>query len=78
MVLFEYFYMGKPVVSTPIEELKRFPKYVKIGKDYKEWERIIEDFLSKPWPKNYQMEQRKLAEENSWENKINTITSFID
>lgn len=79
MKTFEYFYMGKPVLSTPIEELKLFPKYVKIGSTVKEWERHIKDFLSKPWPKEYQRQQRQLATENSWEKKIGIIVrSFID
>jgi glycosyltransferase involved in cell wall biosynthesis len=30
MKLFEYFFMGIPVVTTPIKELARFSEYVKI------------------------------------------------
>ena len=33
--------MGKPVVSTPIEELKAFPTFVKIGNTAEEWEKHI-------------------------------------
>ena len=73
MKLFEYFYMGLPVISTPIEELKRFPKFVKLGKAPGEWEAIIKNLLSKPWPRAYKQMQRKLAEKNSWENKVDTI-----
>lgn len=73
MKLFEFFYLGKPVVSTPIEELKRFPKYVKIGENAIEWEKIISSLLSKKWPQSYIIEQKKLSEENSWENKVDTI-----
>ena len=76
MKLFEYFYLGKPVISTPIEELKRFPKFVKIGKTAKEWEKHIKFLLSKPWP--YQKEQKKLAKENSWKSKIEVISKIID
>lgn len=78
MKLFEYFYLGKPVISSPIEELKRFPKYVKIGHTVNEWEKHIKFLLSKPWPKAYQNEQRKLAEENSWKSKIEVISKIID
>jgi len=78
MKLFEYFYMGKPTVSTPIEELKRFPKYVKIGKDAREWEKHIKNLLSKPWPNKFKQEQRKLAEENSWKHKIEAISQVIE
>jgi hypothetical protein len=78
MKLFEYFYMGKPVIATPIEELKRYPKFVKIGNAAEEWEKIIKKLLNKPWPKKYQQEQRKLAIANSWENKIKAISNVIE
>ena len=78
MKLFEYFYIGKPIVSTPIEELKRFPGLVKIGRDEKEWEKHIKSFLSKPWPKENKVLQKRLAEENSWENKVDTILVKIN
>lgn len=77
MKLFEYFYMGKPVISTPIKELKRFPEYVKIGNTAKDWETYIRSFLSRPWPAPYKNEQKKLAVENSWERKIKAITSYL-
>lgn len=75
--LMEYFYMGKPVVSSLIEELRRFPHYVKIGKNETEWERYIQLLASRPWPREYQKEQRKLAIRNSWEEKIRVIYSHI-
>lgn len=77
MKLFEYFYMGKPVVATQIEELKRFPKYVKIGRTAKEWEEKIKGLLASPWSKKYQKEQRKLAVNNSWEKKVEEISRAI-
>lgn len=73
MKVFEYFYMGKPVVATPIEELKRLSKLVKIGRNAKEWEEIINKLLEKPWPIKFRKRQRKLAEENSWERKVGEI-----
>lgn len=69
MKLFEYFYMGKPVITTQIEELKRFPKYVKIGNTVEEWEEQMKILFDKPWPKVYQKLQRRLAVENSWKKK---------
>ena len=77
MKLFEYFYMGKPVVSTPIEELKAFPTFVKIGNTAEEWEKYIRDLLLKPWPINYNKKQRFLAENNSWEKKIEAIYNQV-
>lgn len=78
MKLFEYFYLGKPMIATPIEELKRFPKFVKIGRNADEWKIIIEKLLSKPWPEKYKIQQKKLAIENSWENKIEAISKVIE
>jgi glycosyltransferase involved in cell wall biosynthesis len=77
MKVFEYFFMGKSVVSIPIEELKRYPTYVKIGKTPKEWETILKTLLSKPWPSTLQKEQKKEAQKNSWKKKIQRIKSFI-
>lgn len=75
--LMEYFYCGIPVVATPIEELKRFPKYVKIGSTASAWEQHIKELLPRPWPTAYRRQQRRLALENSWENKIETISKAI-
>ena len=77
MKLFEYFHMGVPVVSTPIEELARFPKYVKIGLTANEWGKHIKEILTKPWPKKYKYDQRRLAVKNSWKNKIDEISKFL-
>lgn len=78
MKLFEFFYLGKPVISTNIIELKRFPKLVKIGNDYREWERIIKYTLSKKWSEQNIEDQVKLAKLNSWENKIVKINQLLD
>jgi hypothetical protein len=77
MKLFEYFYLGKPVVSTKIIELKRYPNFVKIGKNYNDWEKIIKKLISKPWAKKYKKQERVLAIENIWENKVTKIIDLI-
>jgi glycosyltransferase involved in cell wall biosynthesis len=77
MKIFEFFYLGKPIVSTDIIELRRFTNLIRIGKNVREWEEIINDLLLKKWPINYKKEQKKLARENSWQNKIKTITRFL-
>jgi len=76
MKLFEFFYLGKPIVSTKIEELKRFPKFVKIGNNVKEWEKIIKELLTVSWSNSYIKEQKTLAINNSWGNKINAISNL--
>lgn len=77
MKLFEYFYAGKPVVSTPIEELKHFPKLIKIGKNADEWEKYLYGLLQKKWPDKFKNLGKKLAENNSWENKIKKTSSLL-
>ena len=53
MKLFEYFYLSKPVISTPIKELQlvQFKNLIKIDNTAKGWEKYINDLLLKPWPK---------------------------
>lgn len=77
MKLFEYFYAEKPVVSTPIEELKYFDELVKIGKDADEWQNHINHLLKNKWPKNLKEIEKKLAKNNSWKNKIEKISSLL-
>lgn len=77
MKLFEYFYMGKPVISTQIEELKYYSRYVKVGATAEIWKKHIRDLLSRPWPVSYQREQKRLAVKNSWEKKISVMEQFI-
>ena len=78
MKLFEYFYMGKPVIATPITELTRFHKFVKIGSSPQVWIRHMNDLMRNPWPEVYKKEQRLLAENNSWEKKISRMLPIIE
>lgn len=78
MKLFEYFYMEKPVVSTPISELGYYPKYIKIGSTAQVWEQQIRRLLKKPWSVIYKSEQRKIALDNTWEKKIESILRLLE
>jgi glycosyltransferase involved in cell wall biosynthesis len=78
MKLFEYFYVGSPVISTPIEELKKMPDLVEIGKDWKEWQKKIAKILAAPKDINQIKNQQLLCLENSWENKISAISQLIN
>jgi hypothetical protein len=73
MKVFEYFYLGKPIMSSTIEELKKFPKYIFMNDSPEGWKKIIKKLLIKPWPIQYKRRQRLLAEENTWEKKIESI-----
>ncbi len=77
MKVMEYFYVGKPVLSTPIEELKRFPQLISIGKTAEEWEDNIWKLLSVPWPVRFQKIQRDTAKKNSWKNKLLAMERVI-
>lgn len=77
MKLFEYYYVGKPVISSDIEELRRHYPYVTIATTCSEWASRITEILSQKWPQKYQAEQRKLAINNSWSNKVHTILTYV-
>lgn len=77
MKIFEYFYAGKVVLSTPIDELERFPDFVKMGTSAKEWRTNIKRLLQKSHSLKKQSDQKKIAIQNSWLNKLERIYEFI-
>lgn len=79
MKIFEYFYLGKPVVSSAILELKqeKFQKFVKISSTYEEWEQNINYFLKNKLSQKETKIQKQMAIENSWEQKIEKISQII-
>ena len=78
MKLFEYFYMGKPVLSSPINELKYYQRFVKIGNTVKEWQRYIKELLEKSWPEDFRSKQKEIALDCTWNNKINVILNHLE
>lgn len=77
MKLFEYFYLGKPIITTPIFELKRFSGLVKICKTESDWIKTIKIMINKSLTQNEISLQKRLAIENSWKNKINQILNEL-
>lgn len=77
MKIFEYFYIGKPVVSMPIEELRRYNEFVYIGRSINEWEQAIFEILKSSWPHRKKIGQRQLALKNSWFNNIRSIDLIL-
>jgi len=77
MKLFEYFYEKKPVIATPILELKRFPEYVKLGKTSRQWELLIKTLVSKNWSSNISRRQFDIAKNNSWDTKFRYVLSLL-
>ncbi len=77
MKVFEYFYQGKPVISTDIESLHKLTPYLITVNDAANWETEIRNVLAHPWPKEYSAKQKRLAIANSWENKIQSIVTVL-
>ena len=78
MKLFEYFYLQKPVVATPIQELTRLQPLVRIGSNATAFRQHIQHILKGGWPKELQRRQRRLAIDNSWEKKIEAISTVLE
>lgn len=78
MKLFEYFYMGKPIVSTPIEELKNLSNIIKLAQSSRDWEERINELIEEPWLEQTRIKQRELAEQNSWKRKVDSILSYVE
>lgn len=75
MKAMEYFYLGVPVVSTSIEELKRFPEDIYIPEE-QGW-RNLNKFLEGETPLK-QRKRRKIAFENSWDKKVHSIMKVLE
>jgi hypothetical protein len=77
MKLFEYFYLGKPVVSAPLPALASFKSVIRPKNTANEWQSQIKKLLNSPWPTKNKRVQRQLATANSWKQKIATISDTI-
>lgn len=79
MKIFEYFYLKKPIVSAPINELKKFPRnLISIAEDYFSWQKKIEEKIEKKESDTVKKTKQRLAFENSWKNKISSILEKIN
>jgi Asp/Glu/hydantoin racemase len=79
MELFEYFYAGKPVLSTPIVELTKlqFDGLIYTGNTAKEWQTHLKKLLISSWPESKIKQQKQIAYENTWDKKIEVILTNI-
>jgi hypothetical protein len=80
MKIFEYFYLGKPVISSGILELKlkKFNKFIKIADNFEEWEAAIKQLIGKSLSIEQEKKLRQLAIDNSWQNKIDKISKYLE
>lgn len=77
MKLFEYFYLGKPVVSSRIDELKRFPQFVSCVSGVTNWSKEINKCMISNLSDKAKAIQKQLSIENSWEYKVKAISQEI-
>lgn len=77
MKIFEYFYLGKPVIATNIPSLYPLRPYVIIANRFAEFNRKLKQNINYCWPQKYVKQQQKFARENSWDKKIEVIYNNI-
>mgnify|MGYP000243219086 FL=1 len=77
MKIYEYLATGIPVVSTKILALKNYPKDIVYTTNDKKKFSLAMKRLIYNWNEEKIKIAKKIAQENSWENKINLILKFI-
>ncbi len=78
MKFFEYLYMQKNIVSTPIAELRRYRQYLHLANTVDEWEEAVGLSLTTDLTKARKDQLRSLAMRHSWDNKIKAIKSMFE
>ena len=76
MKVMEYLWFGLPVIATGIEELKRFPLYVRIADTPNAWITALRSFMSRKQVAR-RAGGRTLAASHSWERKIEAISQIL-
>lgn len=78
MKFFEYIYLSKLVISTPIRELKYHKNFVKIASSVDGWEKNISFFLRNNKQSTVRENlQINFCKENSWLSKIDKILNIL-
>jgi len=78
MKAYEYLASGLPVVSTKILALESYPKDIIYSTDNKEeFSKAIKRLIDN-WDEEKRIKAKKIAEKNSWKNKIDLINKFIN
>lgn len=78
MKVMEYMYLGKPILTTPILELKKYQDVLHIGSTFDQFKKHIQHFIRNGWPKEKQLQQRKITLDHTWEKKVNAILAHLD
>ncbi len=77
MKIYEYFYLGIPVISTLIDELERYPQYVYLSNSPRQWVKQIQALERTGWPAKKKREQKKIALANTWDRKTATVLERV-
>jgi glycosyltransferase involved in cell wall biosynthesis len=78
MKVMEYMYVGKPVLTTPIVELKKYQHLLHMGTSFSHFKKHIENLMKVGWPKEKQLQQRNITLDHTWEKKVNAILRYVD
>ncbi len=73
----EYFFVGKPVISTAILELQNYPGLITIASSPSQWSRALRHAVKHPNSDSIKRLQRRIALENSWEKKFTKISEYL-
>jgi len=71
--LFEYLSAGKPIVSTHLDEIARYEKYVRLAETTGEWELAIQQSLEENRTTELLNNRFDFAMKNSWKNRAKRI-----
>ncbi len=77
MKISEYFYMGKPVLCTNIEEAKKLVPYISLFHTADEGKRQLQKLVSTPLPRSYIRAMRKIAKSNSIATKCQYVETVL-
>jgi len=75
--LFEYMAIGKPIIATKTEEIKKY-KSVLLIDDAEDFSEKISSYLDKKHDKNYQKLVTKELSENTWNNRAKKILDILN
>ena len=75
--LHQYLAVGKPVVSSPLPDLESFSSSVEFYTDAKEMEIKIEKLLKEDSERKV-LERKRVASENTWDRRIESMVHILD
>jgi len=73
----EYFYMGLPVVTTNITELRRFQDVLFLAENAKQTIKHLQELQQRPFSSKKKRLQKQIAIQNSWKQKLKAITTHL-